>query len=75
MSKTIEVKVIELPKDELKPGSKYLFIVSPEVPFIEELENELERLIGRDNFTLFPMPLGLIKAYSIPQEATDATTT
>lgn len=63
---TVEVKLIELSKTELKPGAKYIVCLSPQWgSYYDSTERELARLVGTDNFMLVPVPPNDLKVYEV----------
>ena len=66
MADKVRAKIIEINKTELKPGAKYVFFLDPlEHGYLTPLFDELDRLIGRDNFTLLPISKNNISVYEI----------
>lgn len=59
------IKLIEADKIELRPGAKYVILLSPPYQRLNNpLYDELTRLIG-DNFTIVPMEPEGLKVYEV----------
>jgi hypothetical protein len=66
MSEKATVKVIEVTGVKLNPKAKYIIQLSPEyADWYDEIGNELDRLIGQDQFTLLPLVHGALRVIEV----------
>jgi hypothetical protein len=65
MSKTIEVKIVEVEANKLDPNAKYIITLSPQyVNWIKNIAAELKELIG-NNFLIIPVNSDDLKVHEI----------
>lgn len=66
-----QVKVIELEANKLVEGGKYIFMLNPQyVEYYSYVNDELDRLIGKENFIIIDLPGDAITVYQIAPEET-----
>jgi hypothetical protein len=64
-----KVKVIEIEASELIKGGRYIFtvdeLVAPEI--VDQMYDELERILEHDKFTILALPSGALKIYQVQE--------